>query len=990
MGSVDPGSNEEIQQGGQEAEQTSQQGGKKSKTDSSFYIVGIGASAGGLEALESFFDNTPLNSDYAFVVVQHLSPDYKSLMPELLHRHTEFTILQAEDGMQVQPGHIYLNMPKKNLIIFNGTLFFAPQEEGLNLPIDIFLRSLAEDQGEKAVGIILSGTGTDGTRGIRAIKETGGMVMVQDQESAQFDGMPRSAVGTGIVDYVLSPERMPLELQNYTNGRYTLAFRDSHRIQDSGDAVAKILGMIRSRTSIDFSFYKPNTILRRIERRMGINQVETAEEYIRFMEEAPNEVQTLFREILIGVTKFFREPEAFEVLKQRVLPVIFQDRKPGDSVRVWVAGCSTGEEAYSLAIIFEEYCEENGIRCDIKIFATDIDKNALDFASYGIYPESIVADISMARLAKFFHKKGDSYQIKPQLREKVIFAFHNILKDPPFARTDLISCRNLLIYLQSPMQKRVLGNFKFSLKSHGFLFLGSSETVGDESNAFSSVDVKWRLMQYLGNQERLDTAETITSASEALRRLELQRPTIGVPETRMSKVADSVLEDVITCCLPPGALVDEERNVLHIFGDVSNLLHLPRGRMNTDITQMAVKDLSIPLATGLQSAMKNAAKVEYRNVAIHDKDGEKAGSLDLSIHPVGKDAEHPRFIVIFKMREPGEAADKGEVVDYNVQEHVQRHIEDLEQELQSTKESMQALVEEVETSNEELQATNEELLAANEELQSTNEELQSVNEELLTVNSEYQKKIAELTELNDDMDNLMVSADIGTLFIDVDLCVRKFTQPSAKVFHLIKSDLGRPIAHISNEFVNYDSFQEDVEAVLRRAKPSEVEAMIKEGLWYLVRILPYRTGGKEVTGVVVTLIDITEQHEAKKRIIQHNEELTKVLDTSPAATIMVTAKGDIRFVNSEAEQMFGQDRAKLTGMSFFDEGLRMTNVDGGSLTDGENPFAIIRKSKQPLQNTIALHPGKSVMVVDVTGKPILGPGGNFDGAVFKFEKLAQE
>lgn len=984
MGSNDPGSSEDIQQDGQQA-------GKESKTGSSFYIVGIGASAGGLEALESFFDNMPLSTDYAFVVVQHLSPDYKSLMPELLHRHTEFKILQAEDGMQVKPGHIYLNMPKKNLIIFNGTLFFAPQEEGLNLPIDIFLRSLAEDQGEKAVGVILSGTGTDGTRGIRAIKETGGMVMVQDEESAQFDGMPRSAVGTGIVDYVLSPERMPLELQNYTHGRYTLAFRDKQQVLDSDDAVAKILGMIRTTTSIDFSFYKPNTILRRIERRMGINQIETAEEYIRFLEESPNEVQTLFREILIGVTKFFREPDAFEVLKQKILPVIFQDRKRGDPVRVWAAGCSTGEEAYSLAIILEEYCEENGVHCDIKIFATDIDKNALDFASYGIYPESIVADISMERLARYFHKKGESYQVKPQIREKVIFAFHNILKDPPFARTDLISCRNLLIYLQTPMQKRVLSNFKFSLKSHGFLFLGSSETVGDASSAFSSVDVKWRLLQYQGSRERLDTVETIATASDALRRMELQRPSLGMPEPRASKLGDSVLEDVISACMPPAALVDEERSVLHIFGDVSHVLHLPRGRMNTDITQMAVKDLSIPLATGLQRAMKNFAKVEYRNVVIRDKDGKEESSLDLSIRPVGEGGEHPRFIVIFRTRGPEEAVDDGEVVDYNVQEHVQKRIEDLEQELQTTKENLQATVEEVETSNEELQATNEELLAANEELQSTNEELQSVNEELLTVNAEYQKKIGELTELNDDMDNLMASTDIGTLFIDVDLCVRKFTQPSAKVFHLIKSDLGRPIAHISNEFANYDSFQKDVEEVLRRSKAKEVEATVRDGLWYLVRILPYRTGGKVVTGVVVTLIDITEQHEAKGQIINHNEELTKLLETSPAATIMVTAEGDIRFVNSEAEQMIGLERSELTGMSFFDAGLRMTDVEGKPLPDEENPFAIIRKNGQPLlQDTVALHPDGSIVVVDVSGKPILGPKGEFDGAVFKFERLAHK
>ncbi|WP_167590334.1 chemotaxis protein CheB [Oceanidesulfovibrio indonesiensis] len=953
-----------------------------------FYIVGIGASAGGLEALESFFDNMPLGTDCAFVIVQHLSPDYKSLMPELLNRHTQFKIQQAEEGMRVEPGHIYLNHPKKNLIIFNGTLFFAPKEDGLNLPIDIFLRSLADDQGEKAIGIILSGTGTDGTRGIRAIKEAGGMVMVQDEESAQFDGMPRSAVSTGIVDYVLPPGRMPDELKSFIAGRYSLASRGGQQALGSEDSVAKILGMIRTRTGIDFSFYKPNTIIRRIERRMGINQIETAEEYIRFMEEGPNEVQTLFREILIGVTKFFREPEAFEALKQKVLPEIFRDRPASEPVRIWVAGCSTGEEAYSLAVIFDEYCEENGLRHDIKIFSTDIDKDALDFASYGVYPESIVADISMERLARYFTKKGDSYQIKSRIRERVIFAYHNILKDPPFARTDLISCRNLLIYLQTPLQKRVLNNFKFSLNPNGFLFLGSSETVGDSSSFFRSIDVKWRLLQNQGGHARMDAARTMTDAHEAMRRLDHQRPAVAAPVSKEQRAGDSVLEDVIAACLAPAVLVDENRRVQHIFGDVSKVLHLPKGRMNTDITQMAVKDLSIPLATGLQRAMKNMEEVVYRNIGVHGKNGESS-VFHMAIRPV---AEHEpaRFIVLFEEGGAAESEEKGQAVEYDLEEHAQKRIQDLEQELQYTKENLQATVEEVETSNEELQATNEELLAANEELQSTNEELQSVNEELLTVNAEYQKKIAELTELNDDMDNLMASTGIGTLFIDADLCVRKFTQPAARVFHLIKSDIGRPIAHISNE-LEYEDFHKDVETVLRTSQKKEAEVRSKDGSWYLVRIMPYRTGSKEVTGVLVSFIDITDRHLAQQQAQNHHEELLKLLETSPAATIMVGKDGNIRFVNEEAVRLIGLDREKLTGLDIFDAGLGMTDANGAALAPEKNPFEMIRQSREPLSGqTVELHPNASPVLVSVSGKPVISQRGRFEGAVFKFEQLARD
>ncbi len=953
--------------------------------DPPFYIVGIGASAGGLEALEAFFDNMPLSDEFAFVIIQHLSPDYKSLMPELLNRHTRFTIHQAEEGMRVQPGCIYLNQPKKNLIIFNDTLFFAPQEQGLNLPIDIFLRALAEDRGEKAIGVILSGTGTDGTRGIRAIKEAGGMVMVQDEESAQFDGMPRSALSTGIVDYVLAPERMPEELKSFIAGHYSLAKRgDAHDGPPPEDALAKILAMIRTKTGIDFSFYKPNTIVRRIERRMGINQIETAEQYIRFMESSPNEAHTLFKEILIGVTKFFREPDAFETIKTKVLPEIFKHKKPNDAVRVWVAGCSTGEEAYSLAIVFSEYCEEHNLLNDIKIFSTDIDRDALDFASYGIYPESIVADISMQRLGRYFLKKGDSYQVKPAIREKVIFAYHNILKDPPFARTDLISCRNLLIYLQPPLQKRVLSNFQFSLNPDGFLFLGSSETVGDLSSYFKSVDIKWKILRNQGGRSRMNVETALAGADLAVRRYDQRKPAITSHTGRQS-VSESLLEQAISRCLPPAVLVDSSRSVVHIFGEVSEYLRLPTGRMNTDVTKMAVKDIGIPLATGLQQTMRSGEDVTYRN--IRASLGSRVTNLDMTIRHINVQDED--YYMILLDERPEEKYDESEAEDYSIQAHVQKRINDLEQELQFSKENLQATIEEVETSNEELQATNEELLASNEELQSTNEELQSVNEELLTVNAEYQKKITELTELNDDMDNLMASTEIGTIFFDSDLCVRKFTQPATKIFHLIKSDLGRPITHISHN-LEYGEFQEDVERVLRESAPREFEAQNKEGEWFLVRIMPYRTGGKEISGVVVSFVDITARKAYQEQLFQQSEMLHQVVETSPAATLMVDKDGAIRFVNKELVSLFGRSREELTSLQLDDPALGLTDLEGEPLSTEETPLGRIRQTREPLAKYIlAVQPdGRDTVVVNVSGNPLKGQDGEFEGAVFKFETLA--
>ncbi|MFW5837715.1 MAG: chemotaxis protein CheB, partial [Desulfovibrionaceae bacterium] len=907
------------------------------KDGKSFFIVGIGASAGGLEALEAFFDNMPSTEGFAFVIVQHLSPDYKSLMPELLSRHTRMQVFPVEDGVDVAPGCIYLIPPKKNLSMFHGRLFLTEQEPTLNLPIDIFLRSLAEDQGERAVGVILSGTGSDGTRGVRAIKEAGGMVMVQDEESAQFDGMPRSAAATGICDYILAPASMPEALEKFADGHLHLSRTLQAKPLASSVNMNKILALLNAKFGVDFSFYKENTIVRRIERRMGINQIESAEQYIRFLEGAPRELNTLYKEILIGVTKFFREPEAFRVIKEKVLPDIFRNKKRHEPIRVWAAGCSTGEEAYTHAIQLTEYCEAHDLRNEIKVFATDIDRDALEFASYGIYPESIAVDASLERLNRYFNKKGDSYQIKPYIREKVVFAHHNIIKDPPFAKIDLVSCRNLLIYLQAPLQKKVLSSFYFSLNERGFLFLGNSETVGEHSNYFESFDVKWKIYRYKGGMKPVNV-----HFSKGLERPP-QRPApprAGYQECqRYSRDMDSVYEQIVEQYLPPSVLVDEDKTMLHVFGEVDDYLRLPRGKMHLDVLKMARDGVAIPLSTALQRAFKKKEEVTYRDIAIKRQD--KAYKIKLLVRPVqGGNGQH--FCLVSFQRSEGDGErDAGEFFD--MEESVKSRIDDLEKELQYTKENLQATIEELETSNEELQATNEELLAANEELQSTNEELQSVNEELITVNSEYQKKIQELTELNDDMNNLLATTDIGTIFLDKNLTIRKYTPPAARQVNIIKTDIGRPISDLSHN-LQRDEFVGDIREVIDSLQGKEVEVQNNDGVWFLVKIKPYRASSEKVDGAVVSLVDITSRKAVEDALQREHDLLMRVMQNSPSATTMVDKNGRIFFANQKAEQVLGLTRDDLGQLGFDAERFKITDMEGRPIPRDQLPFAIIKRT----------------------------------------------
>jgi len=836
---------------------------------SPLYYIAIGASAGGLEAIEHFVSNTPEDTDLAFIIVQHLSPDYKSLMVELLSKFTKIPVCRAKNHMKVEKNCIYLIPPKKNLTIFHGELLLSDQDRsiGINLPIDIFFQSLAEDQQNRAVGIILSGTGSDGTRGVRTIKEQGGMVMVQDEQSAKFDGMPRSAISTGLADFVLPAEEMPKQLLNFTKHPFAVQQEISKTLLSDEDGLTRIFFLLREKSKVDFTFYKPSTVIRRLERRMTVNQIHNLKDYVRFLEHYPTEITNLYRELLIGVTRFFRDSEAFNDIETLWLPEVIQS-KQSNEIRFWVAGCSTGEEAYSLAILCREIMDELRVTKDVKIFATDIDQSAIQRASTGVYAESIVADISPRLIAKYFFHRDDSFQIIRSIREMVVFAQHDILKDPPFTNIDLVTCRNVLIYFQPVLQKRALEMFNFALNQNGILFLGNSETTGDLANLFETLNHKEKIYRSFGkrraslNNEQMGKFTHRPHFRQILSPAKLQETGYATPD---DKVLERFLQSISNSYIPLAIIVNEEMAIIHIFGESEGYFALPSGKMENNLIKMARKEFSIPLATGIAKVFKTGCEQRYSNIHMEFGDEKRTTHLNMVLLEAKRN-QQPLVAVFFEHVSKAIESENLPVNNYDVGKESEQRILDLEQELQFTRENLQATVEELETSNEELQATNEELLASNEELQSTNEELQSVNEELYTVNAEHQSKIIELMELNNDLDNLLLSTDIGTIFLDEDLELRKFTPEVNEFFKILDNDLGRPISHIYCNLINID-----IMALIHQVKSNneivEQEVQSENKAWYLMRILPYHIAPNVISGIVLTFISITKlksvEHELK-------------------------------------------------------------------------------------------------------------------------------
>lgn len=874
---------------------------------SPFCVVGVGASAGGLEALESFFQHMPADAGTAFVVVQHLSPDFKSLMDELLSRRTEIAIHRVEDGMAVEPNAIYLIPPKKEMIISGGRLLLTDKDPaiGLSLPIDTFFRSLAQDCGERAVGIILSGTGSDGSRGIRAIHDAGGLVIAQSEDTAKFDGMPRSAVETGVVDLVLPPVEMAKALLDYIQ-------HPLHGTK-SGNSIGKLVSetginavfsLLRAECGIDFSHYKPNTVLRRIDRRLQLNRSVDLDEYVEQLRNDRQECNSLYKDLLIGVTRFFRDPDLFERLKAEVIPELLAKVSPSDEIRAWVAGCATGEEAYSLAILFHEALVASNRPLNVKIFATDVHRASLEFASTGLYDEAALTEVSAERLARYFVKQAVKYQVSQELRKMIVFAPHNIIKDAPFTKLDLISCRNLLIYLQTSAQKKALSLFHFGLKTGGVLVLGPSESPGEISDEFETLDGHWKVYRKR-RDVRLPTDMRLP-LSPLLPQLQavgaaLRSPKPAFPDANLLKAYDELLGAYV----PPSFLITSQRELIHTFAGAGRYLRVPDGRPSSDLLDMVDHDLRLAISGALQRAAKESAPVGYGGVLRHAGGDEER--LRVSVRPFAVRGTGETYFLISLEPEQRSRLSAEPVGDLNVGAASELRLVELEDELRYTKENLQATVEEMETSNEELQATNEELVASNEELQSTNEELHSVNEELYTVNAEYQRKIAELTELTDDMDNLLRSTDVGTIFLDRDLLIRKFTPRIAHAFQLLPQDVGRRIDSFAHNIL-HDGLIDDVRSVMDTEESIERDVQDKQGEWFLLRILPYRTK-TAVEGVVVTLIAISRLKVTEEEL----RRLSKVFMDGADPIIIEDLSGRIIDLNREAERAYGWSRDELLG-----------------------------------------------------------------------------
>ncbi|HIQ73926.1 MAG TPA: PAS domain-containing protein [Candidatus Cottocaccamicrobium excrementipullorum] len=817
------------------------------------FIVGIGASAGGLEALQQFFSFMSPDSGLSFVVVQHLAPDYKSLMADILGKYTEMRVLQAEDGMKVEPNQVYLIPPKKNIILRQGKLFLSEYVQGLlNHPIDIFFTSLAEEMKERSIGVILSGTGSDGTNGVKVIKEKGGLTIVQDPGSAKFDGMPKSAISTGLADYILSPKDIAGEILHYVKYQVVIEPDKDGLLFTDEESLAHIYQAMKKARGIDFTHYKRSTVLRRIERRMVVTHSESLSEYAGFLENNPEEINVLVKEILIGVTNFFRDSSFFETLKTKALYPIIQGAKEDEAIRVWSAGCSTGEEAYSLAILFHEILEEFHLRRDIKIFATDIDVQAIEQAGRGVYSENIVDDVSAERLAKYFIKRNDQYVISKEIRKMIIFAPHNMLSDPPFGKLDLISCRNVMIYFQPVLQRSLFAIFHSALKNGGYLFLGKSETANEYSDVFKPACSVEKI--YIHNS----AGKMDNTVAPAFSIPSFQPSVPAVVNMQNMDNREYKLESIYTRFMekymPASLVLDESNEVLHFFGSYIDFVSIAPGKASFNLFHILNKDLSLAASTALSRCRAENKTVTYTGITVDTPSGRR--QIDLSVHPIPMPEKNGGALTAMmfldcekRQQEEGEIQEK-----YDINTTAARRITDLEQELQESQNDLHRTIGELETVNEELQAANEELLTANEELQSSNEELQSVNEELYTVNTEFQQKVEELTTMTNDLSNFLSSTMIGILFVDGKLNIRKFTEYIGREFQLMDHDIGRSIQIFAHSFPD-EKIVEDAQNVLKTLAPVDREVVATNGQYYTMRIAPYRTTENSIKGLVITIID---------------------------------------------------------------------------------------------------------------------------------------
>ena len=828
------------------------------RRDDRLPIVGIGASAGGLEALEQFLSKVPADSGMAFVVIQHLDPTHKGMMTALLQRTTRMTVMQAKNRMKVRPNHVYVIPPNKDMSLLRGTLhLFAPAApRGLRLPIDFFFRSLADDRGEAGIGVILSGMGSDGTLGLRAIKEKAGLTLVQAPKSAKFDGMPRSAIDAGCADIVASAEELPARMIGILRRDSQIARTEAQSESQSRSSLEKIAILIRSQTGHDFSRYKKNTIYRRVERRMAVHQIDKITNYVRFLRANPNEVELLFRELLIGVTSFFRDPAAWTCLKTKLLPGMLKGSRAGRVLRAWVPGCSTGEEAYSLAIVFREALEQvtHTGRISLQIFATDIDQTAVEKARQGFYPSNIAADVSPERLDKFFVTEENGYRVGKEIREMVVFATQDLIMDPPFTKLDILSCRNLLIYLTPELQKTLLPLFHYSLNAGGILLLGNAETVGGFTDLFNVLDGKSRLYRTTGAAVHRGVLEFPTW-NRPVEPDELEAAAPSEPPISFQTSADQVLLRLYS---PAAVLVNDRGDVVYVNGHTGKYLEPAAGKANWNIYAMAREGLRERLIGAFEKVVRRGGKASVPGLKVGTSGGEQ--TVDLTVEAITEPVALRGMVVIafHDVAPPMSRSHKGRKVLRGASTPaLEMEVYRLREELRGTREEMDASQEELKSANEELQSANEELQSTNEELTTSKEEMQSLNEELQTVNAELQSKIDDVSRTSSDMKNLLDSTEIATVFLDNALNIRRFTPSMTRFIKLIPGDVGRPLADIVSD-LEYPQLVDDAREVLRTLAFSEKQVPCRDSRWYTVRIMPYRTAGNVIDGLVITFTDITK------------------------------------------------------------------------------------------------------------------------------------
>ena len=888
-------------------------------------VVGIGASAGGLEALEAFFAHLSPRTGFTFIVVTHQQPGHVSLLPDLLKSFTDMPVLAAEDGMLLKSNQVFVCPPGKNLALLHHRLHLMDSQkyDAAHLPIDYFLRSLAEDTQEMGIGIILSGTGTDGTLGLKTIKGASGMTMVQEPKTAKFDGMPSSAIAMGDVDFVLPAEKMGLQLIEYSKGPY---FKQGHADQPdmlvAAEPIQKILILLRNRTGHDLSGYKPTTIKRRIARRMNIHQIKNADNYVRFLQENPIELDKLFKELLINVTNFFRDAEAFESLSALVLPKLFEGKPDNYELRVWITGCASGEEAYSIAILLKEYLAKIGKAHRFQIFATDLDETSINRARDGVYPCGIAADVSAARLERYFKLEDSQYRISKEIRETVIFATQNLIQDPPFTRVDLICCRNLLIYLNAALQKEIFPQFHYALNPGGILFLGSSESIGSFDDLFATLDKKWKIYQrkdirasFPVSKLSLVSSRTGESSMASLKSLS--------SEFQAGNIARQIERLLLERYAPVSIIINEHGKIVYIHGRTGKYLEPTTGQPSWNIIEMAREGLRLPLVSALRLAGKKGEVVIISN-GLRVKTNGDYEIIDMKLEKIIEpEALRDLFLVSFHPQTKGkesQSADATKTATLSVDKPGEK--EQLEQELFFTKESLRATIEELETSNEELKSTNEELQSTNEELQSSNEELetakeemQSLNEELNTVNNELQNKVESLSETNDDMQNLLNSTDIATIFLDCNLKIKRFTRQAKAIIKLIDSDIGRPLGDLVST-LKYEHLIDDAKAVLQTLVFKDTEVQTVHGDWYLLRILPYRTAENMIDGLVISFIDIGRLKKAEQTA-QAAYLTTAIVNTVRQPLLVLDEMLCILTANPAFNQAFTINNENVAGQSLF-------------------------------------------------------------------------